>query len=65
MAKDDTTKRDIVMTMIKAGKCSPSEAAEVANVSRQLVNYWMAGFKWRPVRKAFLERVYEWAQKTI
>lgn len=56
MTENDTTKRDAALQMLKDGTASPAEVAQLASVSRQLVNYWAAGIDWRKARAARLAR---------
>ena len=58
MTKDDTTKdndaRRTVISLVRRGLASPAEAAELAGVSRQVINYWIRGIEWRKARAAKL-----------
>ena len=58
MTTDDTTKdqdaRKAVVALVRKGLASPSEAAELAGVSRQVANYWLREIDWRKARAATL-----------
>lgn len=52
--------RDRALRLLRNGLASPSEVAEIAGESRQLVYYWIksAGVDWQEARRARLDR--EW-----
>lgn len=54
----DNPARKAARAMLMEGIASPSEVAELAGVSRQLVNFWMADLDWRKARETRLAK--EW-----
>ena len=60
-AKDSTeAKRSAALLLLSTGQASPSEVAELAGTSRQLVNHWckMAEIDWRQARANCLMRAW-------
>lgn len=57
ITKDEAAHR-AAMSLLRNGHASPSEVAQLAGVSRQLVNYWAADIDWRKARSGRLAR--EW-----
>jgi hypothetical protein len=55
--KDESAHRAAI-SLLRNGLASPSEVAQLAGVSRQLVNYWATEIDWRKARAARLAR--EW-----
>lgn len=62
MTQNDNT-RAAVVAMLRSGRATLSEAAELANTSRQLVRYWakVAGVDWQAARADRLAR--EWSRR--
>lgn len=50
----DAEARAAVIALVRRGLASPAEAAQLAGVSRQVVNYWIRGMDWRKARAAVL-----------
>jgi hypothetical protein len=59
MARQDNTHRDHVLKLLRAGKISLSEAAEIAGVNRQLAYYWakFANIDVNAARAAYLKKL--------
>lgn len=57
--KDTITKREAAERLLETGVASPSEVAFVSGVSRQLMNYWAAGIKWKPARRRHLRKIWK------
>lgn len=55
--------RDAVRDLLQKGLCSPAEAADLAGVSRQCVNYWAHGIDWRKARDKHLTAAWKQALK--
>lgn len=57
--KDEAAYR-AAMTLLREGLASPSEVAEIAGVSRQLVRHWLLADKtdWRKQRRARLTAMW-------
>jgi hypothetical protein len=55
--KDEDAHR-AAMALLREGLVNPSEAADLAGVSRQLVRHWLmaAGIDWRKQRDAYLTK---------
>lgn len=61
-SKDNTeTVRQAALKLLAKGIASPSEVAELAGVSRQLVYFWInsAGVDWRRARQAALQKSWQ------
>lgn len=58
------TTRETALNLLRRGLATPSEAAELAQVDRQLVRYWLqaAGIDWRKARQAELAK--RWRRAT-
>jgi hypothetical protein len=58
----DNPARDAAIRLLARGLVVPSEVAELAGVSRQLVNYWIeqAGLDWHKARTAEITK--QWAR---
>lgn len=60
MTRDNSTKDDVAraaaLKLLATGQATPSEVAELAGVSRQVVAYWIdaAKLNWRKARRARL-----------
>lgn len=56
--------REAALKLLQQGLASPSEVADLAGVSRQLVRHWLnvSGIDWREARAAALARAW---RKTI
>lgn len=54
----DEAVQSAAMMLLREGVASPSEVAEIAGVSRQLVRHWLmaAGIDWRKQRDAYLAK---------
>jgi hypothetical protein len=55
--------REAAISLLRRGLVTPSEAARLAGVSRQLVRHWLRseGIDWRRIRLAILMR--EWRKE--
>lgn len=53
--KDDRA-RAAAVKLLSQGLASPSEVAQLAGVSRQLVAHWSRGINWRRARDAALAK---------
>jgi hypothetical protein len=60
MANEPNMKREAALSLLRRGVASPSEVAELAGVSRQLVRHWLkaSGINWRPARAALLQKAW-------
>ena len=47
-----------VIGLLARGLCRPHEAAELAGVSLQVMNYWIAGMNWKRNRRAELLKAW-------
>lgn len=56
----DSAAREAALKMLADGTASPSEVAELAGVSRQLVRHWMqaTGVNWRKARETALAKAW-------
>jgi len=65
MTKDDTTERRAAIRLLRSGRVTLSEAAGLAETSRQLVSYWarQAGIDAPAARAKYLKRLWDTARK--
>ena len=61
MTNDPTTKRDAALWLLDRGHLNPSEAARLADTSRQLVMHWLKveAIDWRRARTERLKDLWK------
>lgn len=59
-APDDPIAKRVALSMLAQGAGTPSEIAELAGVSRQVVENWAtrAGIDWRKIKRAKLAKAW-------
>ena len=60
MRELDAEMRQAVISLLAQGLIRPHEAAKLAGVSLQVVNYWIveSGVDWQKVRQHVIKRLY-------
>jgi hypothetical protein len=54
--KRDNPERAAAVALLTRGEATPAQVAELAGVSRQVVDYWARGIDWRKALNARLAR---------
>lgn len=57
-AGKDEKVRNAALSLLRKGLVTQAEAAELAGVSRQVMNYWAQGINWRKARAATLSKAW-------